>query len=174
MRQSLHSQNNNSIYVKKLTKERLTTSKIIKEDKNTYRRLRDKSAESNIIQETSGPLGHLNYFKRKKYPNLSKSNTKSLSDLLSADINSKQQSKNSKKVNKIDFKKKSAIKKFFSTLGHHNKLVVYSNFTRIKRFSGFLKESSDDSIVKLGNENYNYQNNNNISESWEKYTRKRK
>jgi hypothetical protein len=80
---------------------------------------------------------------------LSKSNNKTLSELLAGDGEFRIQTERILNKNGFKMQKKQSIKQLAKTLNHHAKKLEFNCFEELKKFEGFEKESSDDSLVKL-------------------------
>ena len=126
---------------------------------STYKRNRDQSADDKYYKHLR-PSSTNQVKGNNRYMKVSKSSTKSISDLLAADKNSVNLHRSALRNKHIKIDKNTAVKKLMKTLNYHSKLVVFESFSAVKRFEGFLVQSSDDSLVQLGTTNRNFHNEN--------------
>jgi hypothetical protein len=128
--------------LKKLNKAKASRATIEDENNDFYNKYRDRSPQLGTTSTRS--LTHMDKFARNKSV-FSKSTNSPISDLL----NETHHSQKYLRFKTMNIRKNTAVKRLFSALNYHLKLVKFNNFMTIKRFDGFMLLSSNDSIVKM-------------------------
>lgn len=109
-----------------------------------YRQFRKQAIEDLTTLGDSRGFSYTDIQNQSRQSNLSKSSSRSISDLLTGN---KDNLNKSQRLGR--YKCTKAMRKLTDLLSDKIKLTLFPCFNLIKRFEGFEKESSDDSLVKL-------------------------